>query len=554
MIPRFGRNGPRSKQGCTTCRTRKVKCDERRPLCARCAKSQVKCEWDKPARPRRQPPSRQERGNNIASSPLRQGGELNPKRGQDASVSDESHSVEYTIISSPHWPRSDSVYSDFDDTPLWPTLSTAHIPLSNSVILDHQAWECFNYIPSSVLALYLGKPWKWSMLSYVHSTIARQEPGVMRAFVAVAAMEMSWLHSPSIEQEIESEESRLRKLRLRRLGLSYYRMALKDLSVVLERAAHDGRTDADVDALFAIWFLILNFERYQADLTDISHVHLSGIRSFLSKVSSAGASGSGFVLPPASQQLLFVTSFHDINLAMSNVNAGQLALDLFTAPPSAQISQDHLFDEARVCLPKIYGSAYPVEEYMDDIENYRALNLINKCQKLKLAILSLGIASKDGPIEQTAVKSIAAQIENLGMEFCDLIAMSRVLKASGGRRVVYTIYFAVMEYDGVKILHSCLEPQSTQPLDTVLADLLDMAHKLLAENPKLIYRCLWSLTIALLKTRDPIHRDWIRIQLSRAGSLIPYPAIPGQHLQEVELRDNPFLAYDLPHFTERLLL
>lgn len=139
-------------------------------------------------------------------------------------------------------------------------------------------------------------------------------------------------------------------------------------------------------------------------------------------------------------------------------------------------------------------------------------------------------------------------------EFCDLISMARMIQHSGGRRVVYSIYYAVMEYHAVRILHSCLEPSVPQPVDDILADLLDIAHKMLAENPNLIYRCLWSLTIASLKTRDAIHRDWIRFQLARARSLVPHPAIPEQLIRTDTLTENPFLAYSLPHLTERLLL
>ncbi|KGQ07220.1 Transcriptional regulatory protein UME6 [Beauveria bassiana D1-5] len=41
-----GRNGPRSRQGCWTCRTKKVKCDETRPKCLRCIRLRLLCDYE----------------------------------------------------------------------------------------------------------------------------------------------------------------------------------------------------------------------------------------------------------------------------------------------------------------------------------------------------------------------------------------------------------------------------------------------------------------------------------------------------------------------------
>lgn len=55
----LGRSGPRSKNGCSTCRLRRVRCDERRPTCGHCDRLKLECEY-RPPRPRRsqrRPPS-----------------------------------------------------------------------------------------------------------------------------------------------------------------------------------------------------------------------------------------------------------------------------------------------------------------------------------------------------------------------------------------------------------------------------------------------------------------------------------------------------------------
>lgn len=73
-----------------------------------------------------------------------------------------------------------------------------------------------------------------------------------------------------------------------------------------------------------------------------------------------------------------------------------------------------LFEEARVCLPKIYGSAYPVQEFMDDIENYRALSLLHRALKLKLNVLKLGMASMENPVDERTLRRMGNQIQSVG--------------------------------------------------------------------------------------------------------------------------------------------
>ncbi|KAI0399868.1 hypothetical protein F4802DRAFT_587326 [Xylaria palmicola] len=42
---RLGRSGPRSKNGCQTCKTRRVRCDEKHPECSHCLRLQLECTY-----------------------------------------------------------------------------------------------------------------------------------------------------------------------------------------------------------------------------------------------------------------------------------------------------------------------------------------------------------------------------------------------------------------------------------------------------------------------------------------------------------------------------
>ena len=106
---------------------------------------------------------------------------------------------------------------------------------------------------------------------------------------------------PSTQPGIESLSSLHRSRQLQSIAMKNYRLALQDLSSVLSRAATPDRTEQDLDALFALWFLMINFEQYGSELVENTHIHLNGIRSFLSR---ALKNAEIIKLPPASQQML----------------------------------------------------------------------------------------------------------------------------------------------------------------------------------------------------------------------------------------------------------
>ncbi|KAJ9319082.1 transcriptional regulator family: Fungal Specific TF [Paecilomyces variotii] len=50
----IGRSGPRRKTGCMTCRRRKVRCDEAKPICSHCTRLRIQCVYNSPSEtPRR---------------------------------------------------------------------------------------------------------------------------------------------------------------------------------------------------------------------------------------------------------------------------------------------------------------------------------------------------------------------------------------------------------------------------------------------------------------------------------------------------------------------
>lgn len=308
--PRVGRSGRRSKDGCMTCRTRKLKCDEIRPLCGRCVQSKFSCEWGKatPGGRRRRQKHGKDKVSNETTILAPQSSTAEPTSpGTIQSATATLRNNNYLDVRS-HGPASVKTPAN-EDLCLQPALSTKHIPLANAFLLEAEDWHYFQYIPNSILVLQFGKPWQWSMLSYVHTKIASHHQSVMRAFIAVACMELDCRGLAGFNQSLTNLHASDKAVRLRTLAMRHYHRSLRDLSALLSSISQSYPEDQDADTVFSLWLLILQFSLHDADLTEASHVHLSGIHSFLLNYFQ-GRDGKGRrSLPPASQQLLHFISF-----------------------------------------------------------------------------------------------------------------------------------------------------------------------------------------------------------------------------------------------------
>lgn len=111
------------------------------------------------------------------------------------------------------------------------------------------------------------------------------------------------------------------------------------------------------------------------------------------------------------------------------MNGGELSLDLLNAPPASPVAYDQIFEQARRCLPKLWGGDYPAEELMDDVENYRGLSFLTVCQKLKLSVWRVGIAAAQGkPVEESKTR-LWSKIEETGEASRYLLSSIRLLAA-----------------------------------------------------------------------------------------------------------------------------
>lgn len=131
-------------------------------------------------------------------------------------------------------------------------------------------------------------------------------------------------------------------------------------------------------------------------------------------------------------------------LALGGLGDGRLSMDLINEPLESPVSFDRLFDEARVCVPQLWGSDYPIEELIDDIENYRPLKFLYACQKLKLRVWKTGKAVVSGAQEVVSTGVLWKDIEQLGQVPCLFAQYTRKLTISAGllrRAAVGKVHF-----------------------------------------------------------------------------------------------------------------
>ncbi|KIL93908.1 hypothetical protein FAVG1_02470 [Fusarium avenaceum] len=500
-----------------------VKCDERRPVCKRCENSPNKCEWLEPG----QPLARGQTSKGLLS-PKSYGSPkaLVPGESPNASVNNDIDSASPASLISPSRDLSSL------ETPR-PNFPAAHIALADSLQLSPEDRAAFAYIPSSIMVLSYGKLWSWSCFSYIYTYIASKYPGVMRSFIAVANMELR-AKELLIAQDAMDADASEKADQLGAAAAVHYTQALKDLSSLLDHICQEPEQSRDIDALFVMWFLILRYEAHDSETTGASLLHLEGIRSFLRPYLQDEGEKSDKQLPCVAQAMLLYTLYLDADSATGNMNSGQFCLDFLSRDAHDYISHEHLFLSVRSALPKIWGEQYPVSELLDDLENYRPLRLYHLCQGAKLELLRLARSTNHDEYDSSSLKKLWVHVERFGDEFADILLLAKKTPGSGGKRLMWTVYSAALDFHALQILCSSLDAYdetSFKPQPS-LSYIFTVATKALGEDPRQIYRFMWSLSVALGKGRGHSSQSWLSSQLSRARVLMPRFGVPGLILDQ----------------------
>ncbi|KAF5631084.1 C6 zinc finger domain protein [Fusarium tjaetaba] len=233
----LGRSGPRSRNGCWTCRTKKVKCDEIRPVCRRCARLKLSCDYA----PRlRAFPKGSSAGTFVHSS-------LDFSRVKPSTrgnVPDESSCGS---------PRSGS-------EEISPSLSTAFQWGTYGMELGSEEIEAIQYFRESFSPLYIMKKPQYSAFA-IMLRLATHDPLVLHMILAIGGRGIDYRHQWHEKQYCISTKDGPSKYR--NLGLKHYSEALRELHTIL--GDNETAESANLDSLTSGLVLMIMYEQLHGD-------------------------------------------------------------------------------------------------------------------------------------------------------------------------------------------------------------------------------------------------------------------------------------------------
>lgn len=212
----------------TTGRKRKLKCDEIRPTCTKCATQRFPCDWAA-------------EHTAIECTPVRRQTQAQPRESQHSGLSGHSHVV--TIK---------------------PSLTETHLECANSVTLTAQDRRSLEYFSSSTLySMYnFGN---WGTLQYVIREVAPCSSGVMRMILALTTSEM---YRKGFRTGAGAAD----------LGLHHYNLALKNLRDGLAgEQGVGGEGEESVEAILATIFFMVHYELQFSGSAGRVKAHFEGL-------------------------------------------------------------------------------------------------------------------------------------------------------------------------------------------------------------------------------------------------------------------------------------
>ncbi|KAL2848426.1 hypothetical protein BJY01DRAFT_211993 [Aspergillus pseudoustus] len=550
----------RSKNGCRTCRIRKVKCDEERlriagqhePQCRRCSAARILCEWQGGPIPRKKC---SKKGPKTVSQ---EGAES-----QRLTVLTQSAG---TVSPSPTAPTPSRSISSPGNT----------LQAANSLSLSAFDRLCLDYLQSSALVIVLGKHWPWSTIHYAYHRIAVKEPMLMSAILASTGSEIrqSRLYNqdqlPGSPPYPDSSDIDARL---------HYGRALSGLRETLQQ---EVQTPEQIEAIFITLWLLIDYENRFGNGAAAINIHIRGIQGLLfDHVVPALKSPERSLLPAVqhrSDTLAFLSSSRgqaDIPRTKNHTNEcdaydGQLrrtAVPLFllwtlyfytpgallNAAQSSSIDDslfrsflvaekhdgdlrlEDLYRISRQSPSRFWGDTYPATAKLDDLENLPGLTLYHRSHVLQFKITELVKRGHSGLVDEDSYSHILAEIVGILEEYDIVLSSAKSAPscdiAGPGRRVLETMYWASITFYGTLVyFHLCtkqLMQRSGLPksppisrliqVETAVSHVLELSLRLYRSRPRLMLRIPWQLFIAGIATSDNIYQDWVSIRLRELG-------------------------------------
>ncbi|KAK4181525.1 hypothetical protein QBC36DRAFT_342065 [Triangularia setosa] len=530
--------GTRSKTGCLTCRAKHVKCDERQPVCLRCVKQKIGCEWPSP------PPTSQqieEDAPQAESRPLR------PLAPASVAVND-THSRLIAAQTSIWVPEHDSFpgdlsmgaefnnllpdfgCSDFtllNHMPWFPAPCpepTMDMQISSDVLLaplpldtspspterEALAW----YRSDATFGFSSAKNPTWATHAALWDT-ARESKAVLHLLLAATQVEIAWrTGSRSLLFERADEN---------------YRLGYQQLEEEIRSREIDP-----LNAVSCFWFLYLHQKRRQSAgnrtlLSELSKMMEEYLTTFNLHQMLTSVDAENPAWPEAKRALLarlMIWLFWVDTQAATQGQGGRVAR-LLTLSASQQALLN-LYRVSRSTLQSFWAERYPDDELVDDMKNSSALDMIHDTWVLVQEVNNA--TDKKLPLEAKISDKIQTKIQALQIGPGPRSVLRLTASNAAFRdRLMLNADWAGVNFYSLCIYHfRCSVTEDNMPFssrqaakiaDTVNSLMLLIQKSLATGRQDQPDRMQWPLFWAGIETTDRFKRVWVLGELKDEGLL-----------------------------------
>ncbi|KAH6604624.1 hypothetical protein Trco_006331 [Trichoderma cornu-damae] len=502
------RKARRSKNGCYTCRVKKVKCDEVRPRCQRCVRLRRLCDYEP----------------KVKHNDL-----LAMSRGYMLAL--ESSKALPTWAQRAALTRALALPTRLPEFPG----SASSLNLSSA---DHEA---IRYFRTTFARIHHTKNPDYSLFSIIFS-LAQDEPMVMHALLALGGHEIEFRRDSNSDGAAARARASVlaERDRDRWTPVQHYSAALGLLADAIG-TADDGR-QLELDPICAVLYLMLVYEQKYGDGTcsGLSN-HLAGAalivkhrcQSLSEQISKRGWQGTPVLnrtQQPQSRpreaglslfviRLLVWIALCDSTAATFGLGGqlnGELKDILGPSDASSIPGFDALHRYSNSLYRSMWGGAYPQVELLDDVENREVFAFLCACMQLRSMVATL--AKLDARELRQRLPVIEAAFGQVDQRYGDLLEVASEIDLStdNSHRLVANIRAFTPIYHAAKL--ELLRLIRGKGVDggmeivpeahiTAIVDLAIQSDK--HQGIEATLRVAWPLFVVALETNSVVHRRWI---------------------------------------------
>lgn len=549
------RSAPRSRNGCWTCRGKaaKKRCDEQRPVCGRCQRGGLVCDYaPRPKRPTARPCQR------AVSEASADAFSSMSTSSVSASSPDASASV------------SASVSASSPDLLALPLIATS----SSSLTLTSSDHEALRYFRTSFAQFHHTKHPQYGCISIMFG-LARDSAMVMHMALALGFHEMDVRRqrrkeaAAPLRLDAVSTASITTAVSTGNRPTQHYAAALRLLASVVGDTTSPPRSpaspatpQADLDACLSTLWLMLLYEQQFGDPhgRGLAH-HLRGAALLAQHKVAASAPLSLYTVRmlvwiahiDAAAAAAGLGGFFDRALIKDLLAATQRAggEGAIVAAAAEEGAAGFVDDNALDLLVRMHrysnplyrvtwAAAYPQVELLDDLANRSVFHLFTCCGPLRRMVANMGCLEPHSDEFHREKERVGRAIAKVRAAFGEVLDVAQALSMDGSGhgdgdagqprglvanlRIVVPTFYAV-EVEFARVAGSSAAKASPAVVERALGEILRLAFQTHRQGgDAALTRIAWPLFVAALETTDLLHRQWVLERFSGMAAL-------GDHLQ-----------------------